>query len=248
MHKNLRLITGAQTPQAITSDLIPPSLRLLVLAPHPDDFDAIGVTLKRLHSLGNHIDVVVTQTGSGVEDGYQGGLSLQEKAACREKEQRASLRFFGLADAHLTFLDLARDESDQLTDSAANLEAIFTCIAHRKPDIVFLPHGNDTNHAHRTMFKLADQAARCYDNPLTLCLNQDSKTIAMRTDLYQEFDGNMGAWKAELLRFHDSQQQRNLNTRKKGFDERVLEVNKEIARALGIRAPYAEAFEVRHYP
>jgi len=31
--------------------------RVLVLAPHPDDFDAIGVTLRFLHKRGNSIFV-----------------------------------------------------------------------------------------------------------------------------------------------------------------------------------------------
>ena len=51
-------------------------------------------------------------------------------------------------------------------------------------------------------------------------------------------------WKAELLRYHDSQHQRNLRTRGHGFDERVLAVNRRIARELSLDDEYAEAYEV----
>lgn len=51
-------------------------------------------------------------------------------------------------------------------------------------------------------------------------------------------------WKAELLRCHDSQHQRNLHARGHGFDDRILDVNKAIARELLIGDKYAEAFEI----
>jgi LmbE family N-acetylglucosaminyl deacetylase len=38
---------------------MPPTLNLVVLAPHPDDFDAIGATMKYFHGNGNRIDVAV---------------------------------------------------------------------------------------------------------------------------------------------------------------------------------------------
>ena len=66
----------------------------------------------------------------------------------------------------------------------------------------------------------------------------------MRHDVYTPFDEGVAEWKAELLRFHDSQHQRNLNTRGHGFDERVLGANREIAKELNLDAPYAEVFDV----
>jgi LmbE family N-acetylglucosaminyl deacetylase len=49
---------------------------MLALAPHPDDFDAIGVTLKHIRRNGNPIEVGVVRTGSGVEDSYRPDLTL----------------------------------------------------------------------------------------------------------------------------------------------------------------------------
>jgi hypothetical protein len=81
--------------------------------------------------------------------------------------------------------------------------------------------------------------------PMTAWLIRDPKTVAMRIDLYTPFDKDEAGWKAEMLRFHRSQHQRNLNTRGRGFDDRILDVNRAIARDLALDAPFAEAFEVR---
>ena len=80
--------------------------------------------------------------------------------------------------------------------------------------------------------------------PIAALFNRDPKTIGLRTDIYTAFGEEDAQWKAQLLRFHDSQQQRNLNTRGHGFDKRILDTNRQIARELGLQAPYAEAFEV----
>lgn len=247
MKPELQNLWTSNTPQPIIEDLIPGHLRVLVLAPHPDDFDAIGVTLRLLAENGNVIHVGVVRTGSGVQDEYQNGLSLEGKAMLRELEQRLSLGFFGLHEESLTFLDMERDETDQLIDSAANFDAIMSFVEECAPQIIFMPHGNDSNHAHRIMCTMARQVAARYGHPVALFLNRDAKTLEMRTDLYLPFGDEMGEWKSILLRFHDTQQQRNLATRGYGFDERVLMLNRQIAQELGLEAKYAEAFELEFY-
>ena len=66
----------------------------------------------------------------------------------------------------------------------------------------------------------------------------------MRVDLYLDFGEEDAAWKAQLLRLHRSQQERNLRERGIGFDARVLQVNRQAAAALGTPLPYAEVFEL----
>ena len=107
-----------------------------------------------------------------------------------------------------------------------------------------MPHGNDSNAGHRAMFALFGEAARRLSPPPLALLNRDPKTLGMRMDFYMPFGPEEAEWKAALLRCHDSQQQRNLNTRGHGFDARILECNRCIARELSLDAPYAEAFEV----
>ncbi len=61
--------------------------RLLVLAPHPDDFDAIGVTMRFFRKNGNPLYVAVATSGE---------RGVEEKIKIREQEQRDSCHFFGL--------------------------------------------------------------------------------------------------------------------------------------------------------
>ena len=247
MKPALQQLWKSGSPQPIVEGMIPDHLRVLVLAPHPDDFDAVGVTLRMLAENGNVIHVGVVRTGSGVLEEYQPGLSLEGKTALREIEQRRSLGFFGLHEENMTFLDLERNDADQLTESAANFEALASFVEECAPQLIFMPHGNDSNHAHQTMCAMARQVAARHGHPLVFFLNRDVKTVAMHTDLYLPFGDEMGEWKAILLRFHDTQQQRNLVTRGYGFDERILNLNRLIARGLDIDFPYAEAFELEFY-
>ncbi len=245
--KNLQTLWRQAYPQAIREGLIPNDLRLLVVGPHPDDFDAIGVTLKFLAENGNPLHVAVIRTGSGVEDAYMPGSSLAQKTDLRDEEQRNSARFFGLPEPSLSLLSLKKDAQDQLQEEAENFHVLMEVVADKRPDAIFLPHGNDTNNGHRVTCALIRQVAARLGRPVVLFLNRDTKTVGMRTDLYMPFGAEMALWKAELLRFHDTQQQRNLATRGHGFDERVLALNAQIARELNIDAPYAEAFELEFY-
>lgn len=218
-----------------------------MLAPHPDDFDAIGVTMKFFLHNGNPIVVGVARTGSGVEDAYRPGLTLAGKADLRDQEQRRSLQFFGLPGGDFTSLCFTNDEGDQLTDPPENLTLVEEFVSENAPDIVFLPHGNDTNSAHKAMYSQLKQVSQRSEYPFAMFLIRDPKTINMRTDLYMPFDQQDADWKAQLLRFHDTQHQRNLRTRNYGFDDRVLNVNREIARDLSLTHEYAEAYEVEYF-
>ena len=246
MHK-LQKLWQLEYPQAITEDLIPHHLRLLVVGPHPDDFDAIGATLHLLAENGNPLHVAVIRTGGGVDDAYAPGATLAQKAEIRDREQRQSARYFGLPESALSFLSLEKDAQEHLLDNAANFHALMAVVEDKAPDIILLPHGNDTNNGHRITCALVRQvAARC-GRPVALFLNRDVKTVAMRTDLYLPFGEETARWKAALLRLHDTQQQRNLATRGHGFDERVLALNRQTAHDLKRPGIYAEAFELEFY-
>lgn len=112
---------------------------------------------------------------------------------------------------------------------------------------MLLPHGNDSNRTQRRTFENFDAIAVAEGLHISVCLNLDAKTVAMRPDLYMFFDEEEAAWKAELLRLHRSQQERNLKSRGQGFDQRVLAVNRLAAIEAAGTKPYAEVFEVRAY-
>ena len=103
-----------------------------------------------------------------------------------------------------------------------------------------MPHWNDTNAGHSRTYSMFKKLGV----DLTIYLNRDPKTIEIRQDIYTLFNEDDAKWKAELLRCHKSQHQRNLNTRGHGFDERVLQVNRQIAKESNSPTPYAEVFEI----
>lgn len=242
----MNLFDGVR-PLSIPSLSFLDGLKLLVIGPHPDDFDAIGVTLRYFKEIGNPIEVGVVRSGSGVEDTYCSSPTLAKKEAIREREQKESIRFFGLPETSLTFLDLEADGEGRLEDNANNMARLKEFIAPTRPDIVFLPHGKDTNHTHQIIYSMFRQVASQFNYACAAFLNRDPKTIKMKVDLYMPFDEKEANWKAELLRFHDSQHQRNLNTRGHGFDDRILNLNRQIAQELSLDTKYAEAFELEWY-
>ncbi len=237
-------INNLVPPFDLSSLSVPGGLRLLVLAPHPDDFDAIGVTMRLLQRMGASLLVTPVRGGSGVEDSYCDPPTIEVKAATRVREQKASCQFFGLPHRQLQFLAMELDANQQPLENDANRDSIADVLCEVEPAAVFLPHYRDTNSGHRRMYRLFKAAADKLECTVALFLNKDPKTINMRFDCYTAFDDQDAEWKGELLRFHDSQHQRNLNLRGYGLDHRLLEDNRETACKLGLALPYAEAFEI----
>lgn len=218
---------------------------LAVLAPHPDDFDAIAVTMRHFARRGWRIRLAVLTTGaSGVEDGYRGALTIADKAALREVEQRASCQAFGLLPEDVHFLRLDGEDGDAFEVDAASVARVRAFLRGAQPTLVFMPHGDDRNLAHRHTWELFRTIARVDGLAAQAWLNRDAKTRSMSEDVLTRFGADEAAWKACLLRLHASQHARNLATRGHGFDERVLAVNRASADAAGWSGEWAEAFEV----
>ncbi len=246
MTSSLQEVLAKQRPARLDELSLSSPLSLLVLAPHPDDFDAISVTLNFFHQRGDSIHLAVLTTGaSGVEDGFSGAHTAAEKTALREAEQMASCAFFGLPPECLNFLRLLPDEKGNLRLDAANHAAIRSQIAACQPDLVFMPHGSDSNVTHQRTYALFRAVALTDNLNVWAVLNQDAKTLAMRTDLYMPFGADNAEWKAEMLRLHLSQHQRNLNMRGQGFDQRVLSINRQAG--VSFQADYAELFELERF-
>lgn len=225
---------------------LPSPLRILVLAPHPDDFDAIAATLRYFHQRGDKIHLAVLTNGaSGVEDGFANAHTDQQKMHLREAEQIASCDFFGLTKQHLQFLRLPLDDNGNPLIDDGNHQAIRNCLQQHQPNLVFMPHGNDSNVTHQRTYALFRAVAMQDKLRVLAVLNQDAKTVAMRRDLCTLFDEKTAQWKAQLLRLHASQHQRNLNTRGHGFDERVLAINRQAGAAFN--AAFAEVFELERF-
>jgi len=247
MNKLVSELLQPQRPFSLRSITFPSALRVLMVGPHPDDFDAIGVTMRFFYENGNTIHVMTVRAGSGVEDSFCSPPTFEAKAALRDKEQQDSCRFFGLPDEHLTLLDLEQNANAQILHTETNVNRLRDIILQQRPDLAFMPHGNDTNNDHRLVCTMFEQIVTETRLPVAAFLIRDPKTTDMRVDCYTEFDEAEANWKGELLRFHASQHQRNLNTRNHGFDDRILKVNRDIACDLGLSQPYAEAYELEFH-
>ena len=222
--------------------------RFLVLAPHPDDFDAIGVTLRFLKEKGHPLYVGIATSGaSGVEDSFCRPPTADVKMDIREKEQTASCRYFGLPESHLSFLRLEEDEAGHPLENGLNLDCMRRHLLSVRPAFVFMPHWQDTNFGHQRIYSMFRQIAQETGCHLATFLNRDPKTIRMRCDVYLGFGEEEAVWKAKLLRFHRSQHQRNLNHRGCGFDERILMVDRQSAEVCPVDTPYAEVFELEFF-
>lgn len=220
--------------------------RCLVLAPHPDDFDVVAVTLRHLVDAGAELFLeVLTSGASGVEDAFVEGW--KEKAVARELEQIASCSLFGLSHDKLRFHRLTEDADGHMLADDDNKARVWGILDRVQPDSVILPHGSDSNADHRRTFRMFEEWANKREGETLALLVRDPKTLEMNLDLVTCFDQGLADWKAEMLRCHASQHERNLRSRGYGIDVRVLQVNRDIASELGNAGAYAEGFEVRSF-
>lgn len=236
---------------------IPANGAIHVMAPHPDDFDAIAVMLFFLASCNRSVYLSVLTGGeNGVTDGFDGAATDAEKRLLRQREQLASCQFFGLDPTHIHFPVLQKTAAGFFSVTAVNQKLVMEELRWSDAGVIVLPHGNDTNRTHQFCAELLQQTCEALNWKGEIWFNRDEKTIAMRDDLFIAFDQAKAEWKAELLRLHCSQQYRNQLTRGHGFDERVLQMNAKTAELLGLlRVPrvastdriYAESFEVQRF-
>jgi LmbE family N-acetylglucosaminyl deacetylase len=243
---------------------LPSGARVLVLGPHPDDAECVGVTCRLLHHSGCDLRFAIVCTSpSGVEDAYAeshgdrspGATLTEQKIEIRKKEQMASAGKLGLSEDKVTFLSL---EEKELSYSPSDRARIGHVLQSTSPDIVIMPSGNDTNRTHAWACRVFQESARLLfertNRPMVALYSEDPKTTEMRTDLFVLFGEESARWKSALLRTHDSQHQRNLHVRTSGFDERILQVNQRRYEqfsgweALGESSfGYAEVFEIERF-
>ena len=220
---------------------------ILVLCPHPDDFDIAAVTLRHFKENSAEITAYIAPTWSGILDSfYDQKVSNEQKIQTRVEEQRQSLNFFGLESSKIHFfpntMDL--DQNGEMTDSQANYELIENAILSSKPDAIFIPHYNDPNPAHSAMYKTVKEVVIKQELQLDLYLQMDPKTKGIEANAYTPISVEAEKWKRQLLNHHKTQSHRNFETRGIDFAERILSTNKAAAEKLKLEQQYAEVFEI----
>jgi LmbE family N-acetylglucosaminyl deacetylase len=264
--KNRPFVWGGVEDVSVSKVSLPTCGRALVLGPHPDDPESVGVTCRLLMQSGCDIwYAIVSMSPSGVEDEYaqkQGNsesISLEDKKIqIRQREQTRSAEMFGLTADKVVFLSIEEGEKLACHENLARIKNHLESVA---PDIMIMPIGNDTNQMHAWVYqifrKFARDLTRKIGKPIVALYNEDPKTTEIRPDLFVLFDEERAEWKRTLLRIHDSQQQRNIHMRFKGFDERILRMNRlsykrlsEFSLPSGSSARYAEMFQIElfEYP
>jgi len=210
---------------------------VLALAPHPDDPDAIAVTLRLLADMGWEMHwAVVTSGWSGVSDDFC-GPDRRMKAEVRQAEQRESARLFSLPEDRLRFLEAEETEDGELAPTPENRRVVNSLLDAIRPDLVLLPHGKDSNPTHRLVYEWFAEWADAQSRPIMALGNEDPKTQDFEPNVEVLFGEEEARWKASLLERHRSQSARNQATRGITFAERILGTNR---RANGA---YSERFE-----
>ncbi len=198
----------------------------LALAPHPDDPDAVAVTLKLLTDSGWNVHwAIVTSGWSGVLNDFCGPDPVA-KGQARMREQCESARLFGLDPHRLYFLHTEESNEGELTRTWVNQRAVTSLLSDIAPDLVLLPHRHDTNATHRLVYEWFAEWAQEWARPVLALGNEDPKTQDFRPNAQVIFGEEQARWKASLLECHRTQSLRNQQTRGYTFAERILSVNR----------------------
>lgn len=197
----------------------------LALAPHPDDPDAVAVMLRLLQQGGWAVHWVVLNSGfSGVPDDLV-GADRGAKANLRELEERLASELFGLPDGHLSFLRMTENDAGEMEDGEENHRRFNNVLETVSPDLVLLPHGEDSNPDHRLVFSWFSKWMRAWPLPVIALCNEDPKTQNFLPSLKVRFGKEAATWKGAMLECHRSQSLRNQRTRGYTFADRILSVN-----------------------
>ena len=212
----------------------------LALAPHPDDPDAVAVTLRRLADGGWSVWWLVLATGwSGVQDAFVDADPVA-KGQARETEQRTSAGVFGLPAERLIFLRLPETAEGLLVDDLDNQARVQAALTALAPDLALLPYWDDHHPDHRLVARWFQNWARAQARPVVALYNEDPKSRDFRPALQVRFGAETAAWKAAVLECHRSQSERNQAVRGITFAERILGMNRD-------EDGYAERFAVERY-
>lgn len=127
-------------------------MNVLVFAPHPDD-DIIGCggSIARHIQKGNHVAIVYMTSGEA------GNLEYLPEDLARIREVEAAEAARSLGVTALTFL---RNPDGYLEYDKDNLSRIATLLRTKKPNLIYMPHCNDSVPDHQVTHRLVVEGCR----------------------------------------------------------------------------------------
>ncbi len=126
-------------------------MKVLVIAPHPDDeVLGCGGTIKKYTDKGDKVYLCVATCA------YTPNWS-EEFIKNRKKEIECSNKVLGIEKTF--FLDLPTVKLDTIPQNKIN-DLISKCVDEIKPEIIYIPHRGDLNKDHQIIFESALVAAR----------------------------------------------------------------------------------------
>jgi LmbE family N-acetylglucosaminyl deacetylase len=130
---------------------LPENRRIIFFCAHPDDDTfSSGATLHELARRGNPVTCVYLTTSPR---GVLRDIPEEEKVATRKREAEEACKVVG---ARPLFLDMHKSE----LESRESLKRIQDILKKEKPDIVFLPHENDSHPTHMKASRVVLEALK----------------------------------------------------------------------------------------
>jgi LmbE family N-acetylglucosaminyl deacetylase len=172
-------------------------VRILVIAPHPDDevIGPGGTLILHARQRDRVVAVFLTSGELGLKH-----LPREQAWAKREAEARTAARILGLAD--VAFL---RQPDWMVSDHRATATRLLrSCLREARPDRVYLPHPDDAHPDHQTALRVVRAALRGWRGCRPELLGYEVWTPLARYDHVRDVSVVMPV-KLRALRAHRSQ-------------------------------------------
>lgn len=126
------------------------SKRVMVFSPHPDD-DVIGCggSILKHVELGNYVTVVYMTSGDA--------SSLENKKELAQTREQEAVKAAGVLRVK-DHVFLGRPDG-YLENNKGLLISLVDLIRNRRPNIIYVPHGNDSHLDHKVTFDTVTEAA-----------------------------------------------------------------------------------------
>jgi LmbE family N-acetylglucosaminyl deacetylase len=204
-------------------------MKVLVLAPHPDD-ESIGCggTLCLHAQRGDRVSAVFLTSGElGLKH-----LAREDAWRIREREARQAGKILGLAE--LSFLRLPDwSVGDDVRRAAAALRPI---LAREAPELIYLPHPAEWHPDHKAAAKVLRTALRGSGLPAPLLRGYEVWTPLPESHHVERIDSVMRC-KLRAVRAHRSQLNGEFD-----YERAVIGLN-QFRGALAGKCSYAEVFQ-----